>query len=1264
MIRLGKRRRWGRMLRTLGIDLATALLVVGGVLYFFVATHAGLLVLCNAAKDYFGSEVEFGAVHGQLAGHFEIEDLRISQANGLHLTISQLKIDWSPVDLLTGQFHLNTVNLKKLSVEHSAPAGRTPKWSGAIPKIPNLPIAGISIDSLTITELEIHDSGGRGVHVDRIHFSGDWEGRSLRIRSLSMQIPGVGPIAIRGNLEGKIGGVRVRSLRLSGPGNMDISGTIGYGASASRLWIRWHNLKWPLTDHRHRDMSHFSGSARIAGDLSSYNYSATGRLSVAGRPITIALSGHGDRRRIRVADIRADAGALGLVTGRAQIAWNVKSRASAELRISRSNLETLIPGLKSRINGQLIISIVRSDSLPRASFALHLEHSTLRGYPLTLDLAGIVNRRKAELTALDAHILGGTLHGKGLVRWSELLTGHLDLLIKNIRPQNLQASVPGHLNGELNISLTTGRRSERKVAFTGVLEHSAIRHTALHLRAVGCVSLQAGHRPKIDLGNLTAELGKTRLSVKGSASRPLDLIGQFQSPDLGVLLPKLEGQLAFNFQLHGSLEKFDLKTMGQGRNLRYGEYRIGRLGWTANLSPIRHSTLRVKMREAAYSGIEFSSGVLNMRGVERHQNIRLRLAAQRGAINLKLAGGYDQRQREWHGKITSLRLSPTRMPAWRLDNKPDIKVGNRRLILGLTCLKSGAGRLCLGIKRATRPPEVKISWSMNDVRLAPLKTLLGEKEEVAGHLRGQGHLQWAHKNIKDARGSLTLSDARLRFGGAPPLNIRLGRFTAMQNHHGTLSGSLHLASPQGTIDAQITLAPGHLLVRRPLTGSVKLNVPHLAFLRPYLTDIKQIDGQVHGAVVFGGTLAHPKVGGQLALIAGRARLNKAGVTLKDVSFHAAGQGTAAVRITGQAASGGGQLRFSGTLDPNQGPFGIDLHVKGKNFQVLDTLDGRVWIDPDLHIRRDSRGIHLTGKIAVPKANLTPRAGVTNHRGVAPTPDQVIVGSRQNKQEGTPAVFANLVVLVGKAVHFEGYGLTTRIAGQVTVNEVPQRLPAAEGRLQLIDGRYSAYGQKLALKKGELIFDGGPITEPAIEILAVRKPREDIEVGVRVRGRLNQPQLSLTSTPPMRRQEQLSWLLFGHPLSENSSANQSAIAGAALALGLSGGNYLAGRIGNTLGIGNLSIGTNNGGGSAVAAQPQAISGAAAEAGSKAMAGSEAAQLTLGKYLTPRLYVSYGVGLFQASQAFRLRYKLGRGLELQTESGVSTGGDLIYTFEGGK
>ena len=56
------------------------------------------------------------------------------------------------------------------------------------------------------------------------------------------------------------------------------------------------------------------------------------------------------------------------------------------------------------------------------------------------------------------------------------------------------------------------------------------------------------------------------------------------------------------------------------------------------------------------------------------------------------------------------------------------------------------------------------------------------------------------------------------------------------------------------------------------------------------------------------------------------------------------------------------------------------------------------------------------------------------------------------------------------------------------------------------------------------------------------------------------------------------------------------------------------------------------------------------------------LYIGKYLTPRLYIKYGIGLVESTSSFFLRYQLTDHLWLEsTSSTESQGGDLIYSIE---
>ena len=55
------------------------------------------------------------------------------------------------------------------------------------------------------------------------------------------------------------------------------------------------------------------------------------------------------------------------------------------------------------------------------------------------------------------------------------------------------------------------------------------------------------------------------------------------------------------------------------------------------------------------------------------------------------------------------------------------------------------------------------------------------------------------------------------------------------------------------------------------------------------------------------------------------------------------------------------------------------------------------------------------------------------------------------------------------------------------------------------------------------------------------------------------------------------------------------------------------------------------------------------------------MALGKYLTPRLYVGYVLGLFDSSSSLVMRYKLTKSFSLETMTGDQQSVDLYYNIE---
>ena len=115
-----------------------------------------------------------------------------------------------------------------------------------------------------------------------------------------------------------------------------------------------------------------------------------------------------------------------------------------------------------------------------------------------------------------------------------------------------------------------------------------------------------------------------------------------------------------------------------------------------------------------------------------------------------------------------------------------------------------------------------------------------------------------------------------------------------------------------------------------------------------------------------------------------------------------------------------------------------------------------------------------------------------------------------------------------------------------------QLSVGTGEITIPEGRYRAYGQRLDVENGRLLFTGSPLDNPGLDIRAVRRVN-DIVVGLQIRGRARQPELELFSIPAMGQTDTLSYLILGRPMDGASASEGEVVAKAALALGLAGGD---------------------------------------------------------------------------------------------------------------
>jgi translocation and assembly module TamB len=504
--------------------------------------------------------------------------------------------------------------------------------------------------------------------------------------------------------------------------------------------------------------------------------------------------------------------------------------------------------------------------------------------------------------------------------------------------------------------------------------------------------------------------------------------------------------------------------------------------------------------------------------------------------------------------------------------------------------------------------------------------------QASGTIDGDGKLTLATDGTLDGHASLTSGAGSITYASkaGQPLLAWTGIDAAIDANGASQHLRLRAAlADGGHIDGDVTSSgPAHALA-----GNIDVDLRSLAFLSALTAEIANVQGTLAGRLSLGGTLAAPTFRGGIRTRGFAAELPRAGLKLHDGEFAITGGPEGRLTVQGQVTSGSGTLHVDGTAGLAAGA-PLSLTIQGDNVLVADIPAAHVVASPDLQIARAAGVFTVTGSITIPSA----RIEVQKLPGQGPTrasPDVVIVDEPAKAAAAPLAMNADIEVILGDDVEVQGYGFDGKVHGQLAVHVRPGRTATGRGAVQ-VTGTYQAYGQDLTIKRGRLMFAGTPLDNPGLDVRAVRALRsQDITVGVSIRGTARHPVLTVFSDPAMEQAEALSYLVTGRPLDALNGGETDALNAAAHALGGLAGDRLAKSIGARLGF------------------------EAGVANSEALGGSA---FTAGKYLSPRLFISYGVGLFTPGQVITLRYTLNRFLQFEAEN-ATTGNraSLNYRIE---
>ena len=1260
------RRRWRWLWWTGGVLLALiALLVVfaGWVLN----TESGTRWAANRAVGLLNGKLALGQITGSVSGPLTVSGIRwVDAESGVDVRVARVTVDVALRELMAKRGHVQVLDVNGVDVRLSEPT----KQDEVKKPFSLQPPIDLLLDQLTLKEARV-SRDGKDLFVARAaEASATWTGRGVAIQRFIVDSPDgnvrltadvsgspAGAVATEETYNGKVSGAfrwKVADaqyvgelsatsekqkldaqIRLSAPFVARVNVTLG----------ETKELPWQLT----ADVPQFDPRKELLPGSSLESLAAA--LNAHGDLTFVELRGdvamNGKSLRIDPARVRykeqvltlealtlMDPTRRGTLSATGDIRFAAANDAAANapfqanLNVTWKDVELPKEWVGQPLSTHGELKVAGSPATFNANGQLALGPPN-RLADIALDVAG--TPEQVQVKRFEILQKNGSLAATGTVLLKPRIGWQVNANAKTFDPGALVAGWPGKLGFALD---TKGELQEKGA--NASLDLKNLNGTLRGRPIAGQAALTVNPQ-KIVAGTLKVSSGKSSVSIDGRAGQSMDLDTRIDVASLEDWVPKTTGRVNGQFHITGAWPKLAIEGGAQGRDLAFGAYSAKTIDVKADVhnpqSPEGSASIEAKTIIAA--GFEFASIGFEASGNEKAHDAHLKATGQPLSAELRVQGAREGTD-GWAGTVQQLDLAATGISPLSLRDPVKITFNPRAFSVSQTCLtgeqisacvagaQSEAGELNANYTLEHLPLGLVVALAAPDLPMRVEAVIEGKGEirrTKAGELFGQAHLSSASGRVTDANAAPRedAGDALLSYK-----DLKLDAQLAGETAEGTLAASLE----NGSLAGEVKLA--NLSGAAPtIDGKAKLVIPDLAPIGLFVPQLASVKGTGEANVTVTGTIPEPQINGTAQLRELAAEIPQVGIKVHDGELQAKIVPGNALELTGKLSSGDGQVTIDGHTDTNGV---LQVKVAGKDFQAANIPGANVLIDPDLTFERSKERMVLYGRTNIPKAQIDISKLPKQQSATQASQDVVVIDDdKALEQSKNVPLEVNVGLIIGKQntgvatlgkgdVTLVGYGLDAQVYGWLDVHEKPGEPTTGDGEINLT-GIYKAYGQDLTIQQGRLLFAGQSIADPQVNLVATRTV-DAVTAKLTVSGRAQKPQLEVSSDPTKSQTEALSYLVTGKPLNEVGSGEGDLVQSAARSLGGAAGNLLAKNLGKRFGISDIGVQDNDQVGSA---------------------------FTVGQYLSPRLYLSYGVGLFEPGQVLTLRYRMSNRTSFEASQG---------------
>ncbi|EPF83402.1 DUF490 domain-containing protein [Acinetobacter gyllenbergii] len=857
-----------------------------------------------------------------------------------------------------------------------------------------------------------------------------------------------------------------------------------------------------------------------------------------------------------------------------------------------------------------------------------------------------------KINELNHDGIAGKIFATGAVNLKDKLGWDIDASLVRFKPQYFVSSVKGEVSGRVKTlgvwSDKLKRIDIRQLNVAGFLNNKPI-------RGRGNLSLlldsnQTGFLPQqFEANDLFFAYAQNQLQATGNAQ---NLRIKLNAPALYELYPGLRGRA------YGSLNVQSQPRLKVTANMMVDNFAFNDLVTIRSLKvqgelPTSETTptqLTATLDRLRNGNREIEHATVNLAGTRKAHVLKVESKNRQSNFYLQLAGGFNPKN-DWLGQLQKGNFTSRNISLVQNQSAPIIyTTAQQELYVGQHCWQSSSSQLCLDQPARLSKAKGSFSFITKNLDLKDFTAFMPEGLAVTGQLNGYAKASWAQGSHPKLDARLVTQKGEIGLAADDPQDpATTVTYDELSLIAKSISEGLLLRVDMKTPDigtgyANVIVNPYQ--ANMPMRGEVAFNDVQLKVFKPFIKDVRSMSGTLALAGKMNGTLTQPEFVGEMRLKNGAISMISLPVNLSNIQLYSSIRQQSA-SIDGAFNSGQGVGRLKGNFDWKNDPH-LNLTLKGENLLVRQAPMITAIVEPDLSldVYPFAQRLSLKGKIDVPRARISmPESSATV---VNLSPDVRVVQQGQDLLATLKAakpwdIRADMTVSLGNQVIFQGFESTIPLVGRLHLSqrglETAMRANGAIGVSQKV--KIEAYGQSLDLNRAIARFNG-PLANPTLDIDA-NKPVQGSMVGVRVTGTATVPNIQIYNDAGLSEQEALNALLTGRINEGNSGLSNTegfksdvnnTIAAAGISMGLGGTRALTNQIGRTFGLSGLAL--------------------------DAQGTGDDTQVSLTGYITPDLFIRYGIGVFTPVNKLTLRYQMNRRLYLEASQSLERAIDVFYNW----